>query len=203
MEAEYGLTEAAYGVDKGDETLAVKFSIKPVENKERSMVEDRPIFEEKVFISISIPGDKSLDIHRLMKEPDKQRFPIHWQRFNERTGDQDLASGMPLAEWPQISRSHVEELKFYKIFTVEQLAAVADTNLQNMMGGVPLKQKAKAYLEHSTSNDELGRQLKEAQAQIDKLIKAQVTPIDKPKRTRRSKAEMEAAKAEELPPTAA
>jgi hypothetical protein len=198
MEAEYGLTAAAYDRDLGDERLAVVFSREPVQNKAQTLAENRPIFEEKVFISISIPGDKSLDIHRVANDRDKQRFPIHWQRFNERTGDQELVSGTPLAEWPQISRSQVEEVKFYKIHTVEQLAAVADANLQNMMGGVLLKQKAKAYLENSTSNDELSRQLKEAQAQIAQLValskgEVEAQPEDgKPRRRRRTAQEMEA-----------
>jgi hypothetical protein len=199
MEAEYGLTASAYGENKGDETLAVMFSKEPVQNKEKSLAENRPIFEEKLFIKIDVPGDVSQSIHRRAKEQDKHRFPIHWQRFNERTGDQDLASGMPLSEWAQISRSQVEELTFYKIRTVEQLAAVADGNLQNMMGAVVLKQKAKDYLERSTSNEELAAQLKEAQAQIAELIAlskpALSTPIEigeKPKRKRRTKAEMEA-----------
>lgn len=202
MEAEYGLTASAYGASKGDETLAVMFSKEPVQNKERSLAENRPIFEEKLFIKIDIPGDVSQQIHRRAREQDKLRFPIHWQRFNERTGDQDLASGMPLSEWAQISRSQVEELTFYKIRTVEQLAAVADGNLQNMMGAVVLKQKAKAYLERSTSNDELAAQLKKAQAQINQLLAAQTTE-EKPKRTRRTKAQIAEDQTSEEPPLVA
>ena len=202
MEAEYGLTASAYGESNGDETLAVMFSKEPVQNKEKSLAENRPIFEERLFIKIDIPGDMSQRIHRRAKEYDKQRFPIHWQRFNERTGDQELASGMPLAEWPQISRSQVEELTFYKIHTVEQLAAVADGNLQNMMGAVLLKQKAKEYLERSTSNDELAAQLKKAQAQIDQLLAATKTE-EKPKRTRRTKAQIAEDQASEAPPLVA
>ncbi len=170
MEATMGETIAAYGADKADESLLVKFFKIPQENKEKSEKEGRPIFEEIDFIEIRIPGNKdNIQIHKA-KERDKKRFPVHWEKYQARTSNDEVIEGTLLEEWPGVTRSQAEELKFYHIRTVEQLASLTDVNAQNMRGAVALKQKAEKYLKNAMSNEELAKQSKETQAQLAKLI---------------------------------
>lgn len=192
MEAGYGLTESAYNPNDGDATLAVKFEKRPVENKTRTLAEGRPIFEEVDFITIEQPGNKDEVRDHKVRQSDINRFPEHWKRYKARTDNEEALTGTPLSEWPQISRSQVEELTFYHVRTVEQLAAVTDANLQNMMGGVVMKQKARAFLEQATSNDELSKQLAAQKKQIDALMAAaEARDEPKQKRVRRTKEQIE------------
>jgi hypothetical protein len=54
--------------------------------------------------------------------------------------------GMPLSEWPQITRTQAEELSFMNAKTVEQLASMKDSNLGAIMGGYALREKAQKWL---------------------------------------------------------
>ena len=200
MEASYGQTESAFGGDNGDSTLLVRFLKLPWENKVKSKEENRPIFEECDYIEIAIPGNKDEIRCRKALARDKIRFPKHWAAYEARTANDEVLEGTLLDEWSGVTRSQVEELRFYHIRTVEQLAAFPDVNAQNIRGSATLKAKAKQFLEESTSNEELSRQLAAQKKQIDELIAAAAghvaeIPADtKPKRTRRTKAEMEAQK---------
>jgi hypothetical protein len=194
MEAEYGLTQSAFGGNQ-DDALLVRFLKVTRENEAKSEAEGRPIHEEIDYIEIMTPGDKDNIICRPMRDVDKIRFPRHWEGYQARISPDDTIEGTLLEEWPQISRSEAEELKFFHVRTVEQLAMMSDANAQNFRGAATLKQKAQKFLDTSMSNDELSKQLKDAQAQITALVEAAKIPAEKPKRTRRSKEEM--AKAQE------
>lgn len=186
MEASYGQTEAAFGGGNPDDALLVRFTLMPVENKAKSEEENRPIFEETVFIEISLPGNKDEVRIRKMKEGDKARFPRQWAAYERRNSDGEVIEGTLLSEWPQVTRSQVEELRFFNIRTVEQLAQLTDTNAQNLRGAATLKAKAVEYLDKSMSNDELSKKLAEQEKQIAALIAA-AEAGDKPKKRGRPK----------------
>jgi len=130
----------------GDEVLLVKFFKHPRIDQSKSAEEGRPIYVETDYIQIMQPGNKDSIIQRPATKMDKQRFAKHYKRYEART-DEDYVEGTMLDEWPGITRSMCEELKFYNIRTVEQLAGVTDSNAQNIMGINTLKRKAEAYLE--------------------------------------------------------
>ncbi|MCP4126312.1 MAG: hypothetical protein GY753_04535 [Gammaproteobacteria bacterium] len=207
QEAEHGITDLAMNNSRfhGDETLLVKFYKHPKENSAKSTEAGRPIFEEVPYIQIMTPGNKDSIVIRPATQMDKQRFAEHYRKFEARE-DQEGIEGTLLEEWAGISRSQCEELKYLNIRTVEQLVAVSDANAQNVMGINFLKQKATKYLE-DTKGDATAAALADMQAKYDALV-AQMsgTPVtdaveepeeEKAPRKRRTKAEMEAAKAAE------
>jgi hypothetical protein len=149
-EAKYGETEMALasGRNTGDETLLVRFYLKPWQNQAKSKLEGRPIFEELEHIEIRVPGNKSNIIMRPATDRDKNRFPEHYRKFKARE-DQEAVEGTLLSEWPGVTRGQCEEMKFFNIRTVEQLANMADSNAHNVMGIQALKAKATRYLETS------------------------------------------------------
>jgi hypothetical protein len=154
-EADYGMTDTAMTRDdprfKDDDKLFVKFFKHPVKDEAASREEGRPVFREKDYIDIKVPGRKG-GACRPVRPSDMQRFPRHYEAYKNRTGDEEYIEGTLLEEWPGITRSQCEELKFFNIRTVEQLAGLADSVAGSKMGLLMLKEKAGKYLE--TAKDE-------------------------------------------------
>jgi hypothetical protein len=155
MEADYGLTDSAFAVQRGtqfagDEQLLVRFYNRPVQDKERTAEEGRPIFKEMVYIDIKQPGNRDWGIDAPARQRDFDRFPEHYRRFLARQEDV-VIEGTPLDQWPGITASQVEEMKFLNCHTVEQMANMSDANT-GKFGLATLKQKAKGYLEYAKDN---------------------------------------------------
>jgi Zn-dependent metalloprotease len=169
QEAEYGLTDIAMNPSRfqGDEFLLVKFYMHPRYMTGKSEQSGRPVYEETEYLQIMKPGDRDNVIQRPATKMDKQRFAEHYRKFKARE-DQESFEGTLLEEWPAITRSQAEELKFLNIRTVEQLANVADNYAQNIMGVNVLKSKAKAFIEAADKNA-TNEALADANAQIEEL----------------------------------
>ena len=186
--------------NSGDEQLAVKFFYKIVPDKEKTLEEGRPISKEVVFCSKRAPGQRDGHCDKA-NEIDIRRFPRHYQAFLDRV-DQEPVSGLVLEDWPGVTRSQCEDLKYFNVRTLEDLVNMSDTNAQNFMGINSLKAKAKLYLEHSKDNaavealekakkrnDELEKKVADMEAKMNAFMEMQ----DKPKkRHRRTKAQIEA-----------
>lgn len=155
-EADHGLTEMAMQGQQGryaaDNTLLVRFFKHPKLSSTRSAEEGRPIYEEVDYIQIMSPGNKDSIIQRPADDMDKNRFAEHYQKYKARGSDDEVLEGTRLEDWPGITRSQCEELKFFNIHTLEQIMATADSNAQNIMGFGLLKQKAEAYLTDADAN---------------------------------------------------
>jgi hypothetical protein len=140
--------------DAGDDKLYVKFYPSTVQDFAATKAEGRPIFKEVDFVMIQAPGDLLKTIKRPVRPQDEQRFPRQWGAYKA-GGDQDKGSGTPLEQWPMVSRAQVEELRYFKVFTVEQLAAIADNVAQKFMGIQNLKQHAKDWLGKAENSKEI------------------------------------------------
>ena len=204
QQAEYGTTELAMGGNQnrylGDERLLVRFFPHPKLNQQMSAAMERPVFEDTDYIQIMQPGNKDSIIIRPAMDMDKTRFAEHYRKYKARK-DQDHVEGTLLEEWPQITRSQCEELRFFNVRTVEQLINVSDTNAQGMMGFAALQASAIKFLDRLTdqkSSRELEAKLGEKQEQIDALmarldaLEADDTPLE-------DKPEVEAAAVEDEP----
>ena len=196
-EAEHGLTDLAMnnGRYHGDENLLVKFFKHPKLDSQETKEKGRPIYKEVPYIQIMQPGNKDSIVIRPATKMDKSRFVEHFRKYEARE-DQDAVEGTLLDEWAGITRSQCEELKYLNIKTVEQLAAVTDSNAQGIMGVAFLKEKANKYLEGAESAA-TAEALADLQAKYESLMTQMADgAIEEPapKRKRRTKAEMEADK---------
>lgn len=137
--------------DEKSEKLFIRFDIHAVKDEEQSTKQGRPVFKDLEYIEIVVPGDKSNKIHRAVREEDKKRFAKQYAawKLDPSTGGQ---TGTPLAQVPFLTRSEVEELKYFSVHTVEQLAGMSDGNLQNIGPILALRQKAKDYLAVAKGN---------------------------------------------------
>lgn len=159
-----------HSTDEGDKKLHVQFYMHFVENPKRTLEEGHPVFDDVPFTRILVPGDRLNIVDRPTRDSDQLRFPMQWMRFQR--GQEQRASGTPIAEWPIVTRGQAEELKFLGFTTVEQVADASDNTAY--MGIQTLKAKARAYLETAKGNtapiEKLTKQVEELLAQNKVLM---------------------------------
>lgn len=173
-----------------------EFYLKAKQDAEATKQEGRPIFQMVEYVRIEIPADKSLVVDRPVRDGDKEEFRKQYEAFKSNK-DQDTASGTLLSATGLLPPERIEELAFFKIRTVEQLAAVTDSNLPNLgMHARAERQRCRDFVEAAKSNAPLLRlqaqteqlenekatmaqQLAQLQAAVDELRKAPASNADK------------------------
>ncbi len=132
---------------------------------------DAPVYRDIEFVTIDIPGDKTLRVHRPVMAADKIRFRAKYEAFKDGRGEP--VEGTPLDQLPEISHTQVEELAYDGVKTIEQLAKVADSSpMMNMMGGVSLKRRAQEWVQRNRKSSVVNKTneaLKEREAQMAEL----------------------------------
>lgn len=169
-EADYETTVQAMNYGKAGEDekgLLVKFYLRSTQNPAKSAEAGRPIFEEVEYVTIMVPGDRDNVIDRPIQESDVQRFRGAYMRFKQ--GAEIQSPGTPLAAWPGITRAQVDELKYFNVETVEQLASMGDEPAQKFAGINELRRRAKAFLEASEDNAKVEKMEYELQQRDEKI----------------------------------
>ena len=181
--AEPTMEELAENVNNpnfGDDRLGVMFYTRTVEDKERTLAEGRKCFRDREFVKIMVPGDRLNIVDRPvqrtgnMQTDDTLRFSKQYARFKN-SQEQVAHDGTPLALWPGINGALVEELKYLNIFTVEQLATLADTHVAKVPMGHAFKRKAAEFVAASkdaAALNKLQSELAERDNKIETLEKA-------------------------------
>lgn len=183
----------------GDENLWVKFFDKPVQNNFKSEKEGRPIFDTVTFVSIITPGQTGQKIERKVSDADKDRFPKQWMNYQR--GQSEKIEGTPIDQWPVLNTAQVEEMKALKFYTVEQVSAASDAQVNSLgPNGFPLRDKAKAFLaqardtaaaqKFAVENEALKSELADAKDEMARLAarlealenRDEVNPVEAPKR---------------------
>ena len=198
-------------------TLNVKFYKRSWKNESLSILEQRPIFEDKTFVRIEIPGNDKSIIDTLAEDYHQASYPIEWARFKNSTDGEQGLVGTPLTEWSLLSPATAENLKHYKFMTIEQVAGASDAALMAIgmvagMSGYELRDQAKYYLTKARDNASAVRQVAEldvmrqqhqiSQEQIGALMAQVATLVSKPKRTRRPSVKKEAELSQSVEPIA-
>lgn len=148
--AKTGYTNVRVANHGDDSGLFVEFSREPKLMKFKSDQANRPIYEDRDYISITYAGGKSVNKREVRLEPDNnggpsdpERFPKHWAAFQAQA--EQAQTGTQLEVMPWLTKSQVFELKAQRIHTVESLANIPDSAL-NISGGRGLRDKAQKYL---------------------------------------------------------
>lgn len=169
--------------------VAVAFGVHYQHDEAASAKAGHPIYRDVVFIKIAVPGDKSSLYFQPATDIHKVRFPRAWDAFQKRTQGQQGRTGMPIEEWPPITRGMALTLKCIHIHTVEDLAVVHDGQIDKIGGDARgLRAKAQAFLAQAATNaetlrlasekEELQGQLRAMQQQILALQAAKASPED-------------------------
>lgn len=171
---DYGATELAMQGNNaryaGDNRLLVQFHVLPMIDDVRSAEEGRPIYKDVDHVRIMQPGNKESIVDRPVTEMDIARF--RQQYDNWKSGQEELIEGTPLEAWPEITRAQVEEMRYFNVRTVEQLADMADAHAQKFMGINALRKAARLYRDRAAKNavsTKLQKQLAEKDNQIAAL----------------------------------
>jgi hypothetical protein len=162
--------------------LYAEFYIEPMKDEAASVLAGRPIFKDVELIKVGILGDRNTVDVMFSNDYHRQRWPRQYQFFKHNM--EDTGAGTPLKEVPWVSRSQVEEFKFLKIRTVEDLANIADNVCTQVGGGMfALKKRAQAHIEEAAGGSgvaKLAAELEELKKQMAGMI-AEKTSIENTK----------------------
>lgn len=193
------------GAKNPDSALVVEFYTRAVQDNFESSKQGRPVFSDVVYVRINVPGLKEMQWDMPARSDHKQRFPLQWAHYKNKTEGDAREVGTPLAEWPVLTRSQAEEFRAIKFFTVESIANASDANINNlgMIGGMSpytLREKARAFLKAASDAalpqhqaEELAKRdaeiamLKEQMAQLAAAVNAKpvVTAVPVPELPKR------------------
>ena len=134
-----------------DSKLYVQFYLRPMIQPTLSEEAQRPIFADVVHVRILVPGDKLSMIDRPASDDDKKRFTDQYAKFS--AGQKDQLIGTRLEAVAFMTRSKVEEYKFFGIHTVEQLAGASDEVGQKFPGFHTDKDRCNKFLEATQGTD--------------------------------------------------
>ena len=153
------MSEFSYdpGVMKPAPIYAVKF-----EKRFRYDEEGNPTKEDHWCTwakrGVSIPTETSDRVDRLKQNP-----PV-WMSIESAynawlEGTTFVTDGMPLEAWPGLDKHQVEALRKHKIYSVEDLAAMGDSDLQRVgfPGVRPRRDAARKYLETKREEDQISK----------------------------------------------
>lgn len=153
-----------------DNKLYVEFYRKPVLQPGKSREAGRAVYEEVDYVRIHVPGDKSSVIERPVSQQDVFRFQDRYNKW--KAGQEEAVTGTPLSALPGMTASKVEEYKFFKLVTVEQLAEANDNLGAKFMSFHQDKQRAKAFIEVAKNNapiEKMNEELQKRDAEIENL----------------------------------
>lgn len=148
---------------KADEGLAVRIYVAALKDEPASVTAGRPIFADTEMIEIRVRGDRNNVVNRPVREDDKRRFRAAYDDF--KAGREKSSVGTPLAEWPIMSVSMTEEMKYLGFYTVEQLADAGEAALAKVPGLLTMKNRAKAFLEFAKG----AAPLEQLQTDVDQM----------------------------------
>lgn len=171
----------------GAKGVLVKFYKGVVKDEALSAQEGRPRHKRADMVSIIVPGDRDNIIDREVFPLDIQRFPKAWERFQ---AGQEQDDGTPLSSWPMIDAAMVEDLRYYKITTIEGLANLGDVQLQKIGPLTDMRNKARQFLAAAKDNSvltKLDHEKKELESKLaaqDEMIKRLNAKVDELSRRR-------------------
>jgi len=146
-----------------DDKLYVTFSSKAVVDVIKSREAARPIHQQVTYVRIQQPAERDY-VERPATDLDIRRFRRQYQAFLD--GKVEQPEGTLLSVLFFNNPEIVENLKYLKLFTIEQLANINDTQIQQIgLGGREFHQKAKDFL----SKSEKGKGFHELEQQIKQL----------------------------------
>lgn len=108
----------------------------------------------------------------------KERFSEQYRRWKE-TGHGMQINGTPLKMWPLMTSVSVAEFNAAKLYSIEDVAAISDTNVNRIPEGRQWREKALAWVkaakdsaaitEYAEKNERLSEEVKDLKEQIAAL----------------------------------
>ncbi len=131
-------------------TLNIRFEKTLRVNPAKTAAAGHPVHDEVHVAFLNVPGSRD----ETPAKVDEKFLFQHGAAYNRwlETQEQPL-DGLALEMWPPIPKSLVEDWKYFKVRTVQQLATLGDTQIQALgMGTREWQKKAKAWLEQAADH---------------------------------------------------
>jgi hypothetical protein len=151
----------------GDDKLFVQFYHGTLKDEQQTMEQGRPVFKTVPMVKILVPGDRNTVIQAKATAEYTQRFPKQWERFSA-SQTQEI-QGSLLSEVPIVTRAQAEELEYFKVYTVEQLAEAPDSLGAKLPTFHELKRKAAAYVANAKDASAAMRLAEQNEAQANRI----------------------------------
>lgn len=130
---------------RDEKGIIPRFYVEPAENATESAKVGYAVFEDVEWIEINRAGDRLNVWIGKVAEEHRKRFPKAYRRF--KAGMEQSKIGVPLEEWPLITKSMVAQWKAVNILSVEDLADCTDDVLPRLgIDGTGWRVKAQAWL---------------------------------------------------------
>jgi hypothetical protein len=144
----------------------------------------RAIYQDMERVRIYVAGDQfSVAVHPVGvpiwgNDTAEDRFPEEYQKW-KRKGQMHI-NGTPLAKWPLATPSFIKEMEFHNIFSVDDLASIADVHLDRIADGRQWRDRAAAWLksanegavaaQYAAENARLRDDLKRLEARVSRML---------------------------------
>jgi hypothetical protein len=149
-----------------------------------------PVFEDRDFIEITVPGDMNNVLNREVTDKDKKDFAASYARYKE--GLEPSVEGIPLEAWARLTAATVANYKALGVKTVEHIAQMSDQTCNKVaMGAMADRTAAKAYLAQAKDSALAQKQALEIERQNNLIadLQRQINELAAEKPKRKSKEE--------------
>lgn len=141
--AEFDVNDFKEGIQQDDKAL-VRFYMKPVKGPVNPMT-GQSEWSEKEYYETVVPGSRDT-INQPVTNITKQKYPMQYAKWKANASTEGVV-GTFISEVTWISRAQAEELAYFGVKTLEQLAAAPDTLCQKQIGMYDLRRKAISFIE--------------------------------------------------------
>ena len=129
------------------DTAVPRFHYETIEDKEATKKAGKPVYRQIELVEVYQPGDR-LNIPVLpVTDVERGRWPRHYDAFKKEL-EMPECEGTPLEMWSFANPAIVKTLNYVECHSVDQLAMIPDTVLQDMGPGmVQLRKRARDHVE--------------------------------------------------------
>ena len=154
------------------------FHKKAVENPSATKEKGRPVFEEKDYVQIIIPGERDI-ADRVVNSNDLKRWPEQWKAYQD--NENVSVSGTMLDQITLFNKAEIATFSSLNIKTVEQLSEIGENVFSKLGPGArDYKKKAQDYLKQAAKSALLN-EIQDLKHQVDDL-KQQIKDFKQPKK---------------------
>jgi len=156
-----------------------EFFERAVHMKFKSEQEGKAVYENRVFVAITVAGDPHTRVETEATEEHKIMYEPHWNAFCEKR--EPVVEGTPIENWNVLDPAMLKILQSLKIRTVEQMANLNEAYFKNIgLDARRLRDKAKEYINSNTERvQELEEQIMELNKKLEKLEKKESDKVVK------------------------
>jgi hypothetical protein len=120
------------------------FFVESVPHPAESEKAGRAIYVDLERVRIYVAGDAFSVAVKPVDDEVKARFEEAYAKWKAQK--RQLITGTPLARWPLSTPSFIKEMEYLNIFSVDDLASVADVHLDRIADGRQWRDRAAAWL---------------------------------------------------------